>query len=189
VITRESSSDFQGGRSRITIKIADRANTGQTGTITVFLFTPDEKQLTAKTTFKLDEAKEEPSAGSSNRAKVQVPDPVPIYRDDWLRLGWNESSVAEVEEGKSIEILVNMDNKHIVRLLKSGKYQEIGVTRMRNNYLLYTAFYAWMLHTAEQHDALPDGEAFEKYQQKELDRVAQTVIHAISAASRLEDEE
>jgi len=189
VITRESSSDFQGGRSRITVKVADRAKAGETGTLTVFLFTPDEKQLTAKTTFKLDETKEEPSGGTTNRAKVQVPDPVPIYKVDWKRLGWDESSVAEVEEGKSVEILVNMDNQHIVRLLKSGKYQEIGITRMRNNYLLYAAFYAWMRHAAEQQDDLPDGEEFEKYQHTELDRVAQTVVHAISAASRLEDEE
>jgi hypothetical protein len=189
IVIRESISDFQGGRSRITVKLADRAKADDAGTLTVYLFTPDEKQITAKTTFRVDVAKEDPSTGSSTKAKVQVPDPIPIYRESWKELGWDETSVAEVEEGKSIEIFVNMDNRHIARLLKTGKYQETGIARMRNNYLLYAAFYAWMQHVASANDDVPEGEDFDEYQQKEMDRVAQTVVHAISAASRMDDED
>src|SRR5207253_10542233 len=48
VLTMESRSDFQGGRARMTIRPTSKAKNGQTGTVTVFLFTPDDKQHSAK---------------------------------------------------------------------------------------------------------------------------------------------
>ena len=49
-------------------------------------------------------------------------------------------------DAKEAKIFVNLDNRHILRLFKSGGYGEVGIKRMRNNYLLYTAFYAWTQH-------------------------------------------
>ena len=51
-------------------------------------------------------------------------------------------------------------------------------------------FYAWAQHQGElQTPTNLDGKEFEDYQARELDRVAQTVVHSISSASRTEDEE
>jgi hypothetical protein len=69
-------------------------------------------------------------------------------------------------------------------------YQEAGIKRMRNNYLLYVAFYAWMKHVSESgRDLGLEGKDFEDYKNRELDRVSQTVVHSISSASRVEEEE
>jgi hypothetical protein len=74
-----------------------------------------------------------------------------------------------------------------VRLLKAGGYKETGVNRMKNNYLLYSAYYAWLQHQAlEADDHGLSGQEFEKYVNEELDRASQTVISAIAAEGRLE---
>ena len=191
MVVLESKSDFQGGRSRITIRPTDKTKPGDAGTITVFLFTPSEKTFTAKSTFKIEKPEEQETTGKTSKAKVQAPEPIPVNEDEWHQFGWNDASVAEVDdEGKDVKIYVNMDNRHIHKLLQQGGYQETGVKRMRTNYLLYVAFYAWAqyLSTARK-DTNLSGKDFEDYRARELDRAAQTVVHAISAAGRLEDEE
>jgi hypothetical protein len=62
---------------------------------------------------------------------------------------------------------------------------------MRNNFLLYTAFYAWTHHVATTgaHSSKLSGKDFDDYMEKELDRVAQTVVFAISSSSQQKDEE
>jgi len=187
----ETRSDFHGGRARLTVKPSEKVRAGDTATLTVFLFTPSDKSFSAKATVKFESAEDKPTAGSSSKAKVQVPTPIPVYKPDWPEYGWNEDSVAEVkDDGKDTKIFVNMDNKHLNRLLHSGSYQEVGVTRMRNSFLLYVAFYSWAKYAFETTaDIDLDGEEFEEYQAKELDRVAQTGAYSISSASRLEDEE
>jgi hypothetical protein len=61
---------------------------------------------------------------------------------------------------------------------------------MRNNFVLYVAFYSWARHVGMRgRDIGLEGKDFEEYQAAELDRVAQTVIHSIAAGARLEDEE
>src|SRR5207245_2497989 len=103
----------------------------------------------------------------------------------------DESSVAEAREDKEGgKIYVNADNRHLERLLRTGGYQEKGITRMRNNFVLYVAFYTWARHSETKgQDGAPQGKDFEDYQAAELDRVAQTVIHSIAAGARLADEE
>lgn len=191
LITLESRSDFRGGRSRVTVKPSDKAKPGDTGTITVYLFTPKDKQLTAKVKFVIEEVKEEPTAGSSKRSQVNVPDPVPVTKDEWKEHGWDESSVSEVnEDERDTTIFVNVDNRHLVKLLSSASYQEVGIKRMRTNFLLYVAFYSWVRHVSEKMKASNlDGKEFEEYEARELDRVAQTVVYSISAASRMDDED
>ncbi|MCP3161805.1 hypothetical protein [Myxococcus qinghaiensis] len=173
--------------------IAAKAKAGDEGTLTVFLFTPDERQLSAKVTLKVEKAEEQPTTGTENKGKVQVPDPIAVFKDQWPEYGWGENSVAEVkDDGKDPKVFVNMNNRHLDNLLERGGYQEIGLKRMRNNFLLYVAFYAWAKYFSEQSQPPPfQGKDFDDYQQKELDRLAQTVVHSISASSRMgeEDEE
>jgi hypothetical protein len=83
-----------------------------------------------------------------------------------------------------------MDNKHIAKLFASQSYQEIGISRMKNNYLLYVAFYAWMKHVSESGKEFGlEGKEFEEYQQRELDRLAQIVSLSISSLSRINEDE
>lgn len=189
VLILQSKSDFHGGRARLTIRPAEGAK-AQEGTITIFLFTPDDKALSDGVAFRLEPPPEHPTAGEKSKTRVKVPEPIPVYKDQWPNFGWDESSVAEAREDKEGgKVYVNVDNRHLVRLLRGGGYQERGITRMRNNFVLYVAFYAWARHseTKGQEGAL-QGKEFEDYQAAELDRVAQTVIHSIAAGARLADE-
>lgn len=190
VLELQSKSDFHGGRARLAIRPREGAKP-QDGTITALLLTPDDKALSDEVTFRLEPPPEHPTAGEQSRTRVKAPEPIPVFRGEWPNFGWDESSVAEVREDKEGgKIYVNADNRHLERLLRAGGYQEKGITRMRNNFVLYVAFYAWARHseTKGQEGAL-QGKEFEDYQAAELDRVAQTVIHSIAAGSRLADEE
>lgn len=191
IVAVESKSDFKGGRSRMVIRPTDKARAGANGSLSVFLITPDDKQLRDRITFRVEEAKQEATSGNAGKSKVQVPKPIPIQKDEWAKLDWDEKSVAEVrEDDKGTNIFVNMDNRHIAKLLRGAGYQEVGVKRMSNNYLLYVAFYSYIQHIATSgKDLGVEGKEFEEYQSAELDRVAQTVIHSISALARMEDED
>jgi hypothetical protein len=192
LIKLDSKSDFRGGRARMTVQASAQGKAGDTGTLTVFLITPDDKSFSSKIQFKIDKPEEESTSGSQGKAKVQVPKPVPVSKDEWSLYDWDERSVAEVmDDGRDIQIPVNIDNRHISKLLHSGGYHETGVKRMKGNYVLYAAFYAWAQHLAfSGKKNLPfEGKDFEEYKKSELDRVAQTVTYAISAASRTEEEE
>jgi hypothetical protein len=187
----ESRSDFRGGRARLTLKATENAKAGTTGILSVFLFTPDDRALTTEVGFRLDEPKETASAGSGGKTQVKAPEPVPVFRDGWGPFGWDETNVAEAREDlEGGKIYVNADNQHLTRLLRGGGYQDKGLTRMRNNFVLYVAFYTWARHAALRgRDVGVEGKEFEEYRKGELDRVAQTVIHSIAAGSRLDDED
>lgn len=191
LITLESRSDFRGGRARLTVRAIESAKAGAEGTLTIFLFTPDDRAFSDEIPFKLEPPKEASTAGRSSRAEVKVPEPVPIHRPEWPSYGWDETSVADAREDQGGgKIFVNADNQHIVKLLRAGGYQERGLTRMRNNYVLYVAYYTWLRHTQMKgKDLGVTGKAFEDYQAAELDRAAQTVIQSIAAGSRLADED
>jgi hypothetical protein len=188
IVGLSSTSDFKGGRSRMVVAPSDKAKPRESGTLRVILITPQGTQLTDKITFKVEAASEASTGGNQSKSKVQVPKPVPIKKDQWKDMGaWDEKSVAEV---RADNIFVNMDNRHFAKLVRSGNYQEMGVTRMSRNYLLYVAFYAFIQHVATTAKDLGlDGEAYEKYVNNELDRVSQTVVHSISADKRMDDED
>jgi len=190
VLALESKSDFNGGRARLTIRPTEGAK-AQPGTISAFLFTPDDKALSDEMAFRLEPPPEHPTAGDKSKTRVKVPEPIPVSKDRWPDYGWDESNVAEVREDKGGgKIYVNADNRHLERLLRGGGYQEKGITRMRNNFVLYVAFYAWARHSETKgQDGTLHGKEFEDYQAAELDRMAQTVIHSIAASARLADEE
>lgn len=190
VLVLESKSDFHGGRARLTIRPGEGAK-AQEGTISVFLFTHNDRALWDEKAFRLEPPPEHPTAGEKSKTRVKVPEPIPVYKSEWPSFGWDESNVADVREDKDGgKIYVNADNRHLDRLLRGGGYQEKGVIRMRNNFVLYVAFYAWSRHSETRaHNGFLQGKEFEDYQSAELDRVAQTVIHSIAAGARLADEE
>lgn len=183
-----STSDFRGGRSRMIVAPHERARAGETGTLRVILITPEGKQLTDKISFRVDPVREAPTSGTDSKSRAHVPKPIPIHKNQWKNMGaWDETSVAEVRDDN---IFVNMDNRHFARLVRSGNYQEMGVTRMSRSFLLYVAFYSFVQHLATTSKEIGlDGAAYETYVEGELDRVAQTVVHSISADKRLDDEE
>ena len=98
VLVMESRSDFLGGRARVTVRPTEKAKQGQTGTVTVFLFTPDENQRSAKIGFRIEKPDEEPTSGNQSRAQVQAPTPIMVFKDEWSIHDWNESSVSEVKD-------------------------------------------------------------------------------------------
>jgi hypothetical protein len=186
----ESKSDFHGGRARLTVKPVEGSKAGVGGTLTVFLFTPDDTAFSAEVSFVLEDPPEHATAGDKSKTRVKVPEPVPVFKDEWSAYGWDEASVAEArEDQEGGKIYVNADNRHLARLLRGGGYQEKGVTRMRNNFVLYVAFYTWSRHSEMKgRDIGLEGKDFEDYQAGELNRVAQTVIQSIAAGARVADE-
>lgn len=189
-IKLESKSDFHGGRARLTVKAAEGVDPGMEGVITVFLFTPDEHVLSDEIEFCVESPPEHATAGTQQKHRVKAPEPIPVPKAEWPMFGWDHTNVAEAREDKDGgKIYVNVDNRHLVRLLKSGGYQEAGIKRMRNNFVLYVAFYAWAQHQQMkgQEGAL-SGKEFEEYQGAELDRVAQTLIHSIAGSARLAED-
>lgn len=187
-LAMESRSDFKGGRSRVLVRPGPEAREGVEGKLTVFLLTPDGDSFQDQVTFRIVEPAKPPTSGDKRRGKVKAPEPVPIAKDQWSGLGWNEESVALVDEDQTgVRILVNMDNRHLAHLLKVGGYREQGLQRMKNSYLLYCAYYAWLQDRALSNDSHGlSGEEFDLYKEEELDRASQTVISAIAAEGRLE---
>jgi hypothetical protein len=191
LVILESKSDFRGGRARLTVRPTETAKAGSEGKLTVFLFTPEDQTLSDSVSFRIEPPRPQPTAGDTERSKVKVPEPIPVFKDEWHSYGWNEANVAEVrEDAEGGKIYVNADNQHLARLLRVGGYQEKGIARMRNNFVLYVAFYAWAQHASLRGKEVGlEGQTFEEYQAGELDRAAQTVIHSIAAGARLADEE
>lgn len=191
VIEVSHHSDFHGGRCRIAISATEAARAGKGASLTILLMTVKKAVLSTKVNIKFEKPEEQAPTGRDGKAKIQVPEPIPVYKSDWPSHGWDEISVARVMlSNQETSLYVNMDNRHIAKLLQAGNYQEVGVTRMKNNYLLYVAFYAWMQQLSQAKGSSADlqGAALEEYQRAELDRVAQTVVFSISAESRLEEE-
>ncbi len=185
----ESASDFRGGRARLQVRAAPAALAGETGVLTVYFLTRAAEVLSDQAEYAVEEPPAKETSGDRGRARVQVPEPIAIHRDQWSEFGWDEASVAEVRQEKGRgAIFVNLDNRHLRRLLEKANYREQGHKQKSNSYLLYVAFYAWLQHQGLSRDGVGlEGEPFERYKQQELDRAAQTVIHTISAGSRLED--
>lgn len=183
----ENWSDFRGGRCRIAVTPSDLCSVGDEGTVRVNLDCSDGSVFQASAPFRIEEPRDVGGITKGTDAEVQAPEPVAIHQNQWEELGWDEQSVAEVrEEAENTKIFVNMDNKHLKGLLEAGNYQDRGITRMRNNYLLYTAFYAFLQYYDVKENGIDlEGEAFEAYVGQELDRAAQTVVSSIASISRL----
>lgn len=53
--------------------------------------------------------------GGSARAGIDLPRIIPVNRDEWTALGWNESTALEVKmlDGKAEAFQINMDNRYL----------------------------------------------------------------------------
>ena len=141
----DTRTDFRGGRARLTVRALDAAKAGKNATLTIFLLTAKGKTLTTKATVRFEAPTEAETGGKGERSKLNVPAPIAVHKHEWTTHNWNEQSVARVDDdGRETLVFVNMDNQHFVRFLKASSYQEVGLKRMKNNFLLYVAFYAWV---------------------------------------------
>jgi len=53
--------------------------------------------------------------GGSSRAGIDLPRIIPVYRDEWATLGWNDSTALEAKmlDGKAEAFQINMDNRYL----------------------------------------------------------------------------
>lgn len=191
-LDKENHSDFRGGRARVMLKVGEKIKPGQKGTLSIFLFTAKGVSLQDKISFVVDPPRDASTPSESKgKSNVQVPDPIPVTHEQWQVHGWNEHSVAKVQESRTTtEIYVNIDNIHLRKLLSGAGYQQVGLKRMQNSFVLYVGFYAYARHlSVKGMKAGMPADVQDEYEQRELDRLAQTVIHAISSAGRLDADE
>jgi hypothetical protein len=121
------------------------------------------------------------------QSRVRVPEIYEIYAPDWQRFDFTDTSVAQAEESlDDYSLFVNMDNRHLRRLLTTTDYQAAGIARIKSSYLVQVAFYTFLLHEGRSSNAGIDDGLLEGYQQRELDRVAQTVVTSIAAVERID---
>ncbi len=126
-------------------------------------------------------------AADDGKSRLRVPNIYEVYSADWLRHEFTDASVGRAYESTDdYSIAVNMDNRHVRRLLTTIDYQAAGITRVRSSYLVQTAFYLFLQHEGRRHDPAIDDAALEAYQQRELDRVAQTIVSSIAAVERID---
>jgi hypothetical protein len=179
-------SDFRGGRARISVRTALPAES--VGTLVVRLSDAEGIVHSDEAPFLVaDPPPPDPATADDGRARLRVPEIYEVYSPEWPRLGFNEASVATASESTDdYSILVNMDNRHLRRLLTNTAYQEHGIARMKSSFLVQVAFYAFLLHEARGSTENLDDTALESYQQRELDRVAQTVVTAIASVERID---
>ena len=177
--------DFTGGRARASARATDAV--GTEGNVTIRFTDAFGNVLADRAPFRIVAPPEPLDAETDGRAGTRVPDIYQVFRDGWTAHGFDETSVATVDETRDeVTIFVNMDNVHLQRLIVSSDYQETGLTRMRTSYLVQVAFYAFLLHEAQSSFGTIDANALETYQRREYDRVARTVVSAIASVERID---
>ena len=179
--------DFRGGRSRVSVRAGAALET--TGFVRVRLTDADGTVLADRAPFVVVAPPSPERAEEDGRKGARVPEIVQVFRSQWERHGFDETSVAEANESRDdYTIFVNMDNAHLVRLTASVDYQEAGLARMRSSFLVQAAFYTFLLNEARNGSAALDESALEAYQRSELDRVARTIVSSIASVERIESQ-
>src|SRR5450631_2382128 len=66
------------------------------------------------------------------QSRVRVPEIYEIYAPDWQRFDFTDASVAQAEESlDDYSLFVNMDNRHLRRLLTTTDYQAAGAHQVQ----------------------------------------------------------
>lgn len=178
-------SDFRGGRARLTVRT--NLATGTAGSLAVRLTDAAGRVLSDEAPYVVIEPPAPDPAADNGKSKLRVPEIFEVHAVDWLRFGFDETSVARADESvDDYSIFVNMDNRHLRRLLLTIDYQAAGIARMKSSFLVQVAFYTFLLHEGRRGNPAIDDVSLEAYQQRELDRVAQTVVTAIAAVERID---
>jgi hypothetical protein len=178
-------SDFRGGRARLSVRTDLPLKS--TGTIGARLTDATGSVFADEAPYLVIEPPAPQSANDDGASRVRVPEIYEIYAVDWPRFDFTEASVAQAEESvDDYSLFVNMDNRHLRRLLTTTDYQAAGIARIKSSYLVQVAFYTFLLHEGRARNAGIDDGLLEGYQQRELDRVAQTVVTSIAAVERID---
>jgi hypothetical protein len=178
--------DVRGGRARVVVRAEGAV--GVCGVLTARFTVASGDVLVASREFRIVEPPPALPTDPGAKAGVLIPKVFPVSRDRWPDFGFDEASVAVVSESvDDFTIAVNVDNLHLTRLVESVSYQQTGITRMRSAFVVQAAYYAFLLH--RQHDLSSraiDSDVLEQYEQRELDRVAQTIVSSIAAIERID---
>jgi hypothetical protein len=178
-------SDFRGGRARLTVR-TDLA-TGSAGSLGVRLTDAVGRVLGDEAPYIVVDPPAPDPAADNGKSKLRVPEIFEVHALDWPRFGFDETSVARADESvDDYSIFVNIDNRHLRRLLLTIDYQAAGIARMKSSFLVQVAFYTFLLHEGRRSNPAIDDVSLETYQQRELDRVAQTVVTSIAAVERID---
>jgi hypothetical protein len=178
-------SDFRGGRARIAARVLDAP--GAAGNFTVRLTDAAGTVHVDDAPFVVVEPPEPAPSEKDGNKRLRVPNVFEVYRREWEKYRFDEASVSLVAESRDdYSIFVNVDNRHLARLLTSVDYQAAGLTRMRTSYLVQVAFYAFLMHEAAGAFAGIDATELESYQRLELDRIARTVVSSIASVERID---
>jgi hypothetical protein len=178
-------SDFRGGRARLTVRTD--LPTASTGTIGARLTDATGSVFADEAPYLVVEPPPPEPAADDGTSKVRVPEIYEIYASDWARFDFTDASVAQADESiDDYSLFVNMDNRHLRRLLTTTDYQAAGIARIKSSYLVQVAFYTFLLHEGRTANTGIDDGLLEGYQQRELDRVAQTVVTSIAAVERID---
>ncbi len=184
-VTFVRASDFRGGRARLTVRTA--VPTGTIGELAVRLADAEGRVFTDTAPYAVVEPPAPEAATDDGKSRLRVPNIYEVYASDWPRHEFTDASVGRAyESADDYSIAVNMDNRHVRRLLTTVDYQAAGIARVRSSYLVQTAFYLFLQHEGRRHDPPIDDDALEAYQQRELDRVAQIVVTSIAAVERID---
>jgi hypothetical protein len=184
-VTFLRATDFRGGRARLTVRT--NLPPGSTGTLGARLTDAVGSVLTAETSYVVVEPPEPDPAADDGKSKLRVPEIYEVQMAQWPKFGFDAVSVARADESADdYSIFVNMDNRHLRRLLMTIDYQAAGIARMRSTYLVQVAFYTFLLHEGRHTNPPIEDLSLEAYQLRELDRVAQTVITSIAAVERID---
>jgi hypothetical protein len=178
-------SDFRAGRARLSVRTDLPIES--TGTIGARLTDATGSVFADEAPYLVIEPLAPQSAADDGASRVRVPEIYEIYAADWPRFAFTDASVAQAEESvDDYSLFVNMDNRHLRRLLTTTDYQAAGIARIKSSYLVQVAFYTFLLHEGRASNVGIDDGLLEGYQQRELDRVAQTVVTSIAAVERID---
>lgn len=139
----------------------------------------------------------EPSTGGKNtKPPLDAPNIWPVNKGDafWIENEWTDENIAEVREGKSIDIYVSLGNKWLMGTLTGSKYTSNQQEIVKNKYILNMAFYAY-LQNKGLNDITRNGtesepslsaqniseELLERIQQDSLEWSARTILTAITS--------
>jgi hypothetical protein len=184
-VTFVRTSDFRGGRARLTVRTDLPVQS--TGLIGVRLTDALGSVFADEAPYIVVTPPAPLPATNEGSGHLRVPEIYEVYAPEWLRFSFDDASVARADESTDdYSIFVNMDNRHLRRLLTTTDYQAAGIARMKSSYLVQVAFYTFLLHEGRTNNAAIDDFVLEGYQQRELDRVAQTVVTSIAAVERID---
>jgi hypothetical protein len=183
-----SVSNFRGGRSNCILEPKDILNLGDKINVNLELDHILGNKIYSNNRTLLVTKK--PESKKDKKLSINAPEIIAVYEgDEFYEIEeWSEEDIAEVREGKTTTIYVNMSNRWLDATLKATRYAEGKKENLKSEYLLHIAFHAFL-----QHDNLKErsyeiqDEDLEYLKKKELDRVARTLITAITSPTAFEN--